>query len=303
MIMTNAQRTNPAPAVYAAAVAIVSFGISWGIIGWGGSTSDTAIIIVLVAAVVAVVSASVVVAVTSEGLGAIVVFAAIGSIVIALDVALEAGVIIAISAVADNIRVGVFVAAGISFAVAAIVAGLAIVGVVAARRRLGRSFNPILVIVIVTVVNTVLIAGVAAFDASHPGRELSVIIDRSVYSGLHDYIWMGIVISVVCTVIILFLATVILIFGHSCRSWYRDAEAERIISVTAIGVAVIAAVVSMFITGLNIAITNAHYIDWYGQGLNIATAVAAGGVSIIGCAVTAGIAGIVAWWYRALRER
>ena len=303
--MISEQRTNPAPAVYAAAVAILAFGVSWGMVGWGGITDDTTITVVLATAIVAVVSAAIAVAVTSEGSGIVVAFAAIGGAVIALDVALIAGLIIVISTVIAHIYTGVFIAVAYGvFGVSIIVAGFAYVGVIVVYRRLEQRFvHPLVSITAVIAVNAILISVTSALNASHPGSDLSLIVDRSIYSGIHDYIWMGVIVSIIWVVVILILYTIVLFVVQNCRRLLIDAGSEHMIVVTAIAIAIIATIVSVFFTVINTANTNTRYIDWYGEGLDLDAAVATGGVSIAGCAITAAVAGVVAWWYEALRKR
>ena len=259
---------------------------------------------VLIAALVATVAASTAVAIAPTAIGTIWVFLAMAGLVVAFDIALATGGIVVLSAVTDQSYVGAYVVgAAVAFVLAVVAAGLISVGVVAAFRQIGHRVNPTLVTVIVLLLNTFLIAVVAALSASHPGGQFSVVLNRSIYSGVHDYLWQGIVMSFMWAIVVLLLATGVFLAIHWCRRLLDRISSQRMISVFAVAVAIIAAIVSVFFAGLNIAATSAGYVEWYGHGMDISNAVTVGGVSIVMCAVTGGIASVIAWCWNALRQR
>ncbi len=115
--MDSARRVNSAPALYAAAVAILAYGVAFAAtfnLGVGDSPADD---VAMIVALVSIVSASVAVAVSSKDFRPIWAIIAIGGTVIALDVSLAIGVAALNfpSNDSDNIGAGAITAAGVGF--------------------------------------------------------------------------------------------------------------------------------------------------------------------------------------------
>lgn len=323
LIMDSAQRVNPAPAVYAAAVAVVVAGASFGTLAVQGDEAFTA---VFFAALLAVVAATVAVAVLFDiktDSGTVLGFSsAIGGLIVALNVGLTFGVNAIHYLVVDiplypwqnEATLWIWhVVYWTAFAIGIVVAGLASVGAVTAGRRLFGDVSLILIIAGAIAMNTVIVAVAAAFSGSAPDTEYSItlmrsaVVDNGPFYGVKDAIGEGTFIAGMPTTVAVWFGFIAIFFVAGAVRRYDNENIDRIVSLTAIGVAIISAAVAVIIGVASapaaIAGANDESIRWYGRGLETEPAIVAGMVSILGCAITSGMAGIVAWWYRALRRR
>jgi hypothetical protein len=192
--MDSAQRVNSAPALYAAAVAILAYGVAFAAtfnLGGDSPAGNVAMIVSLVS----IVSATVAVAVGSKDFRPIWAIIAIGGTVIALDVSLAIGVAALNfpSNNSDNIGAGAITAAGIGFVILTAVAGLVGVGALATCRRYFANTNPYLVSMLVIVVNAIVVSISSAFSGLSPDVEFRisdriypVTVDGGVLYGLGD---------------------------------------------------------------------------------------------------------------------
>ena len=268
--------------------------------------------IALASALVSVISATVALAVASEDYRPVLAIIAIGGTVIALDVALAAGVSIVFqSGYGEGILVRAFIIITIGFVVSTVVAGLAGVGAVTACRRCFTTIGPYHIVISVIVVNAIIVSAGSAFNGLLPDVQvigLRLIVDRGVFQGIDEEIALAAGMTAILFTIfpVAFVAAVAFASATAARRWYSNDGMDRIVSVTAIGIAIIAAAISALAAAVYVAYVisdaHAHYAG-RGRDLDVASAIVAGTIAILGCAVTAVLAGVVSWWYRTLRRR
>ena len=312
--MNSAQRVNPAPALYAAAVAVVAYGLVSSCFEWIGS-SPPGSGIALGSALASVAAAAVALALFSRDFRPMLAIVAISGTIIALDVAIAAGagVMNFPGSNSERIAIGHLIFFGVAFAVSAVIAGLAGLGAVAANRRCFTNTGPYYTVIWVVVINAVIVSAGSAFYGLLPDQEFKlgaglVYVDRSAFYGLGDDI--GMVAGVTVILLTNFPVTCVSIATFASATAvlrrYSNDRINRIVSVTAIGISIIAAIVATLSAAIHVtyvvADANAYHASW-GQGLDIASAVVAGVVATLGCIITAGIASVVAWRYRSLRGR
>ena len=294
--MTSSQGVNPAPAIYAVTVAILAYGLVVSTFDWIGS-SPPGSGIALGSALVSVASAAVALAVASGDYRPIVAIIAIAGTVIALDVAVAAGIgILFPSGYSDGIPVRALAIIAVGLVVSTVIAGLAGVGAVTACRRCFANSNPYYIVASAIVVNAIIVSAGASFNGFLPGSGIDV--EIAMAAGMT---------AILFTIFpVLLVSTITFASATAVRRWYSNDRIGRTVSITVIGISVMAAIVAaltavVYIVGV-VADVNAHYADW-GIELGVAPAVKAGIIAILGCAVTAVFAGVIAWWYRALRQR
>jgi hypothetical protein len=312
--MDSAQRVNSAPALYAAAVAILAYGVAFAAtfnLGGDSPAGNVAMIVSLVS----IVSATVAVAVGSKDFRPIWAIIAIGGTVIALDVSLAIGVAALNfpSNNSDNIGAGAITAAGIGFVILTAVAGLVGVGALATCRRYFANTNPYLVSMLVIVVNAIVVSISSAFSGLSPDVEFRisdriypVTVDGGVLYGLGDDIGNAVGFTAILFTLfpVAFIAGVTFISATALLRRHDNEGIARAVSVTAIGISVVATVIAVLAATISVVDSvgdaNAHHASW-GRDLDVASAIVAGIVALLGCAVVAGLAGVVAWWFQSLR--
>ncbi len=315
--MASAQRTNPAPALYAAAVAVLAYGVAMAaFFNIDGGTSPAQFVAMIVA-LVSVVSAAIGLAVVSEDSGPVLtIIAAIGGTIIALDVALDVSIVALNfpSNYSDNIDTGELIAAGVGV-VLTVIAGLALAGALATCRRYFTNTNPYFIVISVIVVNAIVVSVASAFSGLNPDADFGISdrgfyrvpVDGGVFFGLG-----GDIESAVITAIFSIAFPVAFVAGAtfiSATAAWRRLSSERIaraISVTTIGISVFAAVIAVLVATIGVvdgvAGAEANEARW-GLDLDVVSAVVAGLVAFLGCSVVTGLAGVVACWYQALKGR
>ena len=317
--MSTSQRVNPAPALYAAAAAVVAHGISFGVLDFG--VGDHWLGATMAVALLAVASASVAVAMDSEDYRPIVIIMAIAGTVVALDIALGAAVKVMpfLSKVvyySSNEHQSIFwgsVFPVIAFVVSTVIAGLAGIRAVTAYNRCFPNVNAYYVVMLVIVMNTIIVSAGSIFESLRPDVEVASLfrityVDRGVFYRLDDDIaFASLGVAMLFTAFpVAFVSAITFASAAAIRRRYGNEEGARIVSVTAIGMTVIAAVVVAFISAIHVIYSvsdsNAYHAG-HGQELDVESAIVAGVISILGCAITAVLAGVIAWWYRALRQR
>lgn len=321
--MDSARRVNPAPAVYAAAVAVVVAGASFGTLVGHVEEAFTAVFFAALLAVVAATAAVATLFDIKTDSGTVLGFpSAIGGMVVALNVGLTFGANAIHRLVVDvplypwqnEATLWIWdVVYWTAFTIGIVVAGLASVGAVTAGRRLLRDVSPIFIIAYAIAMNAVIVAVATAFSASWPDTEYSltlmrsVVVDNGPFYGVKDAIGDGAFVTGIPTTLAVWFGFIVIFFIAGAVRRYDNENIDRIVSLTAIGVAIIAAAVAVIIGVASapaaVAGANDESIRWYGRNLEAEPAIVAGVISILGCAITAGMAGIVAWWYRALRRR
>ena len=311
--MTSPQRTNPAPALYAAAVAVVTYGLVVSSFDWIGS-SPPGSGVALGSALASVASAAVALAVFSRDFRPMLAMVAISGSIIALDVAVAAGVGVMNFPGSNSERtaVGHLIFFGVAFAASTVITGLAGFGAVGACRRCFTNTAPCYMVIWVFVINAVIVSAGSAFNGLLPDQEFIGLrltyVDRGVFYGLIEDVAMAAGITAIVLTIFPVLCVSIAIFTSATAVLrrYSNDRIDYIVSVTAIGISIIAAVVATLSAAIYVAYVvadaNAYHAGW-GRDLDVASAVVAGVVAILGCAITAGLAGVIAWWYRTLRHR
>ena len=294
--MTSPPKTNSAPALYAVTVAVLAYGLVMSTQDWFGYSSPSWGV-ALGSALVSVASAAVALAVASGDYRPIVAIIAIAGTVIALDVAVAAGFgILFPSGYSDGIPVRALAIIAVGLVVSAVIAGVTGVGAVTACRQCFTNSNPYYIVISAIVVNAIIVSAGASFNGFLPG------------GGIDEEIGLAAGMTAILFTIfpVSFVSTIAFASATAIRRWYSNDRLDRTVSITAIGISVMAAIVAaltavVYIVGV-VADVNAHYADW-GTELGAAPAVEAGIIAILGCAVTAVFAGVIAWWYRALRQR
>lgn len=311
--MNGTQGVNPAPALYAAIVAVVAYGLVASNQNWLGSSAPGGGI-ALGSALVSVTSATVALAIVSKDFRPIVAVVAIAGTVIALDLAVAAGIGVVNfpSMNSDRIGVGSLVFYGVALAVLTIIAGLAGLGAVAVCRRCFANTGPYHIVISAIVVNAIVVSAGSAFNALLLDQEFIGLrltyVDRGVFYGLGEEIAVAAGISAISMTIfpVTFISAAAFTIAIAVQRRYSNDRIDRIGSVTAIGVSILAAVVATLaaVTYVVYVVADANaYHASQGRDLDVASAIVAGSVAILGCAITAVFAGVIAWWYRALRQR
>ena len=295
--MTSPPKTNPAPALYAVTVAVLAYGLVMSTQDWFGYSSPSWGV-ALGSALMSVASAAVVLAVASGDYRPIVAIIAIAGTVIALDVAVAAGVgILFPSGYSDGIPIrDALVIIAVGLVVSAVIAGVAGVGALTVCRQCFTNSNSYYIVISAIVVNAIIVSAGASFNGFLPGGGIDE--EIALAAGMTAILFTIFPVS--------FVSTIAFASATAIRRWYSNDRLDRTVSITAIGISVMAAIVAaltavVYIVGV-VADVNAHYADW-GTDLGVAPAVKAGIIAILGCAVTAVFAGVIAWWYRALRQR
>ena len=295
--MTSTERMNPAPAVYAAAVAAVVFIISFfagNAIGGGVQGGEWAFPVTIILILVMGMSATIAVAMATEGVGPMAFFTAICIIVVALNVALFlcVGFIIEDSGLPiPAIVLPVFVVLAI------IIAGLANFGAVAACRRWFPDARAIRVVVVAIFANVFVVGAISAASASQPDA-------GDLFSGMGGDIWIGTGLASIFAGEIWFVVTVVFLVAAALRNRCRNAGIDRIIFTVAVGGAVVLAIITIAftvsITGISIANSD--------RSFDIPAAIVAGVVSLLSGLAVTGAAALIGtacrrYYRRALREK
>ena len=294
--MASSRGVNPAPAIHAATVAVLAYGFVMSTQDWLGYSSPSWGV-ALGSALVSVASAAVALAVASGDFRPTVAIIAIAGTVIALDVAVAAGVgILFPSGYSDGIPVRALVIIAVGLVVSTVIAGVAGVGAVTACRRYFTNRNPYYIVMTAIVVNAIIVSAGASFNGFLPGGGIDE--EIALAAGMTAILFTIFPVS--------FVSTITFASATAIRRWYSNDRLDRTVSITAIGISVMTAIVAaltavVYVVGV-VADVNAHYADW-GTDLGVAPAVEAGIIAILGCAVTAGFVGVIAWWYRTLRQR
>ena len=311
--VTSSQRVNPAPALYAAIVSVVAYGLVVSTFDWIGS-SPAGSGVALGSALVSVASAAVALAMVCRDFRPVVAIVAIAGTVIALDLAVAAGIGVVNfpSMTSDRIGVGSLAFLGVALALSTIIAGLAGLGAVAVCRQCFANTDPYHIVIYAFVVNAIVVSTGSAFnelllDQEFIGLRLTYV-DRGVFYGLGEEIAVAAGISAISmtTFPVAFISAAAFTIAIAVRRRYSNDRIDRIVSVTAIGLSILAAAVATLAAVIYVvyvvADTNAYHAS-QGRDLDVDSAIVAGVVATLGCAITAGLAGIIAWWYRTLRQR
>ena len=312
--MPCSQRVNPAPALYAAIVAVLAYGIVMSTQDWWGYQSHSWSV-ALGSALVSVASATVVLSgwLPRDNFRSIVAIVAIAGTVIALDVAVAAGTAILFpSGYSDGIPVRAFVISAVGLVISTVIAGLVGVGAVNACRRCFANVNPYYIVISAIVVNAIVVSAGSSFNGLLPDQDFIGLrftyVDRGVFYGLGEEIAVAAGISAILMTLfpVTFISAAAFTIAIAVRRRYSNDRIDHIVSITAIGISIFAAVVAALAAVVYVVYVvvdaNAYHAD-QGRDLDVASAIVAGLVAILGCAITAGLAGVIAWWYRALRQR
>lgn len=313
--MNNARRVNPAPALYAAAVAVLAYGVTVGLTSsWGRELALTDI--PKVTGLVAIVSASVALAIASSNFKSALSIVAIGCTVIAIDVAVATGVSAMNfpSITSDNSSIGTLTIYGVVSCVFIVIAGLTgTVGIALCREHFG-NVRSYLILLSVIALNVIVLVFSSAIRGIHPdvdieftaGQIQSIPINNGMLFGVGYDISDAALFLCGTTAILTFISVIILTGIIILKRRYNNATSNRIIiSMTAI--TIIASIVTVLFAGVSIFIAiadfNAYHYSSSGRDLDVASALVAGIVALLGCTVVTGLAGAVAWWFQSLRGR
>lgn len=310
--MDGTRGVNPALALYPVTVAVLAYGLVMSTQDWFGYSSPSWGV-ALGSALVSVASAAVALAVASADFRPTVAIIAIAGTVIALYVAVAAGVgILFPSEYRDGIPVRAFVIIVVGLFVSTVIAGVAAAGAVNTCRRCFANIGPYHIVISVIVVNTIIVSSGSAFNGLLPdvgviGLRISYV-DRGVFYGLDEEIALAAGMTAILFTIfpVAFVSVATFASATAARRRYSNEEIDRTVSITAIGVSIIAAVVAALSAAIYVAyvISDAHaHHAGLGRDLDVASAIVAGIVAFLGCAIVAVLAGVIAWWYRALRHR
>ena len=319
--MDNERRVNPAPAVYAAAVAVLAYGVAVATLSNLGGEDEGAIAFTAMSVgLLAVMSSSVALAVGYSGFRPLLAVVAIGGTVIALDATLAAGVnaINFPSNESEYITIGGLIFNVVFCALAVLVAGFVGVKALSACRRYFRNVNPYIIVLSTIAVNAMVVTFGAASSGVHPDIDFEISfspprmdvipVDGGVLYGLGQDITSAAVFDAIFFTIVpvMFISAIGAIGTIALRRRYFNCRTYGGIVVAATGMAVITSIIAVLVTAVGviggIADAKVHHASW-GRDLDADSAVVAGIVAFSGCTVVAGLAGAVGWWFQSLRER
>lgn len=280
--MDSSRSVNPAPALYAAAIAVVAFGIvfthsmEWVSLDLPDfNVPDVAWLTFFIG----VAAASAAVAMSTDSFGTAVAFAAITATSIAFDVAwFFVGL-----AIYDGVFFGLIpnifsIIFGLIFV---IITGIAYASTMTICRKWFSYTNPVWAAVSGIIVAFLIITGVVAIQ-----------------SGMFQYVAISSHASASAGLVVImafFLGAIVFFVVVPCRKLCHAIGIDRVISIIAICVTIVATVVSVGVAVISLS----DAIDAFG----IIPAVAAMGWNTVQCAIIVGLASVVVWWYRALRRR
>ena len=212
----------------------------------------------------------------------------------------------------ERIGVGLLAFYGVALVVSTIIVVLAGLGAVTVCRRYFANTGPYHIVVSAIVVNAIVVSAGSAFNALLPDQEYIGLrltyVERGVFYGLGEEIAASAGFTAILFTIfpVTFVSAIAFAGATAIRRWYGDDRIDRIVSVTAIGVSILSAVVATLAAAIYVvhvvADANAYHARW-GQDLDAASAIVAGVVALLGCTIIVGLAGVIAWRYRALRPR
>ena len=297
--MDSAQRVNPAPTLYAAAITLIAFASTGGVMLWGDVTTGKIYVLVALSAIV--VPAAVAVANVRERLGAMVLSTALLGIAIFVNTAFFS-------------LVGIYAASGswilgIPFCIAFILfGGASLVGAIATCRRWFSNAIAITIIAAVVLTNALMVASRATWLASEPDQEVEFqMFDRvislggGVFYGLAGDLTAALGTTISTIFIVWSFAMIVMFIAFPAAAWCRSIGIDRSVSVAATvisiagNIALIAYIVFIYIGIIS-------RTKWY-EDVDIASAMVAAVVSIFGCMMAPALMGVTVWWYRALRRR
>lgn len=321
MIMDSARRVNPAPAVYAAAVAVLACGVAGATLSNLSGESEGAIAFsAMLVSLVAVVSSSVALAVGYSDFRPLLAVVAIGGTVIALDAALAAGVnaINFPSNDSEYTTIGGLIFNAVFCALAVVVAGFVGVKALSACRRYFGNVNPYIIVLSTIAVNAAVVTFGAVSSGVHPDIDFEISfsppgmdvipVDGGMFYGLGQDITSAAVFDAIffTVVPVMFISAIGVIGTIALRRRYFNCKTYSGIVVAATGIAMITSIIAVLVTTVGviggIADAKVHHASW-GRDLDAASAMVAGIVAFLGCAVVAGLGGVVGWWFESLRAR
>ena len=284
--MNNAQQVNPAPALYAAAIAMIALGFAGGGHLWiAGGFSRAAF---LVALCMTVAPAAIAVASVHERFGPV-----------ALSTALFGTVICSNGAMASLFFVhyltGSWVIAVPLCIIFILLGGLSSVGVVASCRLWFSHSNSAFIIAIVALSNALVVAVWAARSASKRDIGSATTVD---FYGLFGEITYGLAVGSSTAFGIYFFTVIVLLVAIPTATLWRNTLINRKVFVVTTSVSVL----GTFAVITYVAFDSVRLIIDRIEPVDVISAIVAAVISIFGCAMAAALMGVIVWWYRALRR-
>ena len=267
-IFTGVHVTNPAPAFYAAAVAVAALGISYGYTYWFAFCPT----------LLAVTAAALVGTIASDRFATVALSTALFGIVMCVNGALFFSVGLTL--------LGKELVLLVLFTFLCIVSislgGLAIISAMGACRRWFSNANAASIIAAVVFANSLIIAADSA--AERAGWPL-------VFDGVGEAIWYGIIPASVAAFSACLVAVIVSSTAVPLATWCRDSGIDHGVSLIVTALAIMASVAAVALAVLTIG---GSIASWD---------ILAGGVSLLACALATLVLSVVVWGYRVLLRR